>query len=168
LRAYRCPCGCPVFFRNSQCLSCDTPLGYEPYLGRVFALAPGPEDGAWRLADAVESGEKSFRRCVNLDSPAGCNWLVAARDPHTLCISCRLNRTIPDLSVSGNNEKWRRIVLAKRRLVSSLLALALASRVDEVPQCGLAFDFLQSPPSRPARAHGLFQWHHYVKHRRGR
>ena len=26
-RAYRCQCGRPVFFRNSECLACRTPLG---------------------------------------------------------------------------------------------------------------------------------------------
>ncbi len=37
-RAYFCRCGRPVFFRNSVCLACQTPLGYEPHLRQVFPL----------------------------------------------------------------------------------------------------------------------------------
>ena len=48
-RAYRCQCGRPVFFQNTQCLGCRTPLGYEPQRGEVLPLAPGPMDGPWRL-----------------------------------------------------------------------------------------------------------------------
>jgi len=40
-RAYRCICQRPVFFRNSMCLACKTPLGYECELGRLAPLAPG-------------------------------------------------------------------------------------------------------------------------------
>ena len=39
-RAYRCQCGCPVFFRNSACLACGTPLGYEPDQARLLPLMP--------------------------------------------------------------------------------------------------------------------------------
>jgi hypothetical protein len=55
-----------------------------------------------------------------------------------------LNRTIPDPAIPGNAEKWSRIELAKRRLISSLLALGLPvhSRIGEDPEAGLAFDLL--------------------------
>jgi hypothetical protein len=58
-----------------------------------------------------------------------------------------LNRFIPDQSVPENQILWHRIENAKRRVVSSLISLGLpvASRVNEDPAHGLAFDFLQSP-----------------------
>jgi hypothetical protein len=153
-RIYRCQCRRPVFFRNSYCLGCNTPLGYEPHLRRIYPLAPGPEPDTWVLIGARANQPTLYRRCANLDSPAACNWLVrldprAAAKP--LCISCRLNRTIPDLSVPGNDVLWNRIEVAKRRVVSLLVALGLpvASRVSEDPQRGLAFDFLRSPSSGP-------------------
>ena len=37
---FSCRCGKPVFFRNSQCLACKAPLGYEPELARISALEP--------------------------------------------------------------------------------------------------------------------------------
>lgn len=153
-RAYFCRCGRPVFFRNSVCLACKTPLGYEPRLRQVLPLAPVSESGFWQLASDDASSEK-YLRCADLDSPAGCNWLVSEQDAagnaRLLCIACRLNRTIPDLSVAENGVLWGRLEAAKRRLVSSLVALDLPveSRVDQDTQRGLAFDFLSSPAEGP-------------------
>ena len=92
-----------------------------------------------------------WRRCENFDSPAGCNWLVAAEDDDTLCLSCRLNRTIPDLGDADNCRWWRQIENAKRRLISQLLSLGLPvkSKVSEDPERGFMFDFLHSPEKGP-------------------
>jgi len=137
-----------VFFRNSVCLACNTPLGYEPSSRKVHALSPGREEGTWQLDGRRR---KNYWRCSNLDSAAGCNWLADAGDPSNtrhLCVACRLNRTIPDLSALENGMLWGRIEVAKRRLVSSLLALDLpvASKIDQDPEAGLAFDFLRPLP----------------------
>jgi hypothetical protein len=150
-RAYRCVCDRPVFFRNSECLACHTPLGYEPHRARVLPLQPAAEASRWLLAAEATRPGQTYRRCANFESPAGCNWLVADEDPLDLCIACRLNRTIPDLSREDNAQLWRKIEVAKRRLVSSLVALRLPvrSRVSEDPQQGLAFDFLRAEPDGP-------------------
>ena len=146
--SYRCQCGRPVFFRNSQCLACGAALGYEPGIGEVRTLVPAGED-RWTLAGAAERATV-YRRCANFDSPAGCNWLIAADDPEPLCRSCRLNRTIPDLSDPENQRYWAEIETAKRRLVAQLLSLDLPvkSKVED-PARGIAFDLLRSPPGGP-------------------
>lgn len=148
--AYRCRCGRPVFFRNSVCLACQAPLGYEPLLGEVRALAGGGAPGTWRLEGAPGS-PKTYRRCPNFETPAGCNWLVPADDPLAYCLSCRLTRTIPNLDEPDNPRYWRAIENAKRRLVAQLIGLGLPvqSRVHEDPEHGLAFDFLRSPAGGP-------------------
>jgi hypothetical protein len=153
-RAYFCRCERPIFFRNSVCLACNAPLGYEPHLRQVFPLAPGTENGTWQLErEGVNPGK--YRRCANLETSAGCNWLVSEAElegnPRLLCIACRLNRTIPDLSIPENGVLWGRVEAAKRRVVSSLLALQLPveSRVDQDTERGLAFDFLHSPAEGP-------------------
>jgi hypothetical protein len=123
-------------------------------LGKVYPLAPGPEPEFWQLeSEGVSPG--NYRRCANLDSAAACNWLVSDQElegnPRLLCIACRLNRTIPDLSIPENSLWWGRLEGAKRRVVSSLVALDLPvqSRVDQDPERGLAFDFLHSPDTGP-------------------
>lgn len=203
-RNYRCHCGQPVFFRNSKCLACNTPLGYDCERGLLLPLMPGPREGTWRewqasaapaapppddtqpprleaipgqesapatdgasvaappaesnaplaAVEAAVDGEPTYKRCLNLSTPASCNWLVAEHDPADMCRACRLNRTIPDLTnpeQPDNGYLWGRIELAKRRLVSSLILLGLpvASRMSEDPERGLMFDFLRSPVNGP-------------------
>jgi hypothetical protein len=151
-RAYRCQCGRPLFFQNTRCLACGTRLGYEPQRGQVLPLAPGPQAGQWRLFHD-ERAQQLFHRCGNFDSPAGCNWLIPLDEQgHAppLCAACRLNRTIPDLSVSGNLPLWSIVEANKRRLVSQLIALGLpVTPKSEDPQHGLAFDFLHPLPGQP-------------------
>src|SRR5262249_58344756 len=89
--------------------------------------------------------------CANRESAAACNWLMLASNPKTLCIACRLNRTIPNLDDADNLVYWNKIEAAKRRLVSQLIALELPvrSKLGEDPEHGLMFDFLRSPPGGP-------------------
>jgi hypothetical protein len=146
-RTYRCRCDTHVFFGNSQCLSCRTGLGYLPDEGRIAALQAGAQPGTW-LADGRD---ELLKFCANRDTPAGCNWMMLARNPQAFCIACRLNRTIPYLGDPDNVRYWAKIEAAKRRLVSQLIALGLPvrSKVTEDPERGLMFDFLRSPPGGP-------------------
>ena len=146
-RTFACRCGTHIFFRNSLCLHCQATLGYIPGEGRMVAIDPGPQSGTW-VAEGVRAPQKC---CGNRDTPARCNWMLAADDPNPRCIACRLNRTIPNLDDADNARYWGLIELAKRRLVSELLALGLPvrSKVDEDPERGLMFDFLRSPAEGP-------------------
>lgn len=163
-RAYQCQCGRPVFLRNSQCLACQTPLGYVVESLGVVPLAPATHEGAEPETFTVfgDTHGKAYRRCANLMTEAACNWMVPAPreddDPGFstdglvpgLCISCSVTRTIPDLSVASNGDLWRSLELAKRRLISQLLALGLpvVTRLSD-PVHGLAFDFLSHMPGGP-------------------
>src|SRR6185503_17430049 len=100
------------------------PLGYDPLLGESRALVPGRPAGTWRLSGRAR-GARTYRRCVNFEPPSRCNWLVPVDDPLPACISCRLNRTLPDLADADNRRYLWAIEKAKRRLVSQLLALGL-------------------------------------------
>lgn len=154
-RTYTCRCGSLIFFRNSICLNCRTALGYEPQVGKVLPLDEGPQPNTWVLADKYVAGKADlYWRCANIKTAAACNWLVpisGVEHPQSLCASCRLNRTIPDLSHAENQILWAAIETAKRRVVSALIALGLPvfSKVTEEPQRGLAFDILRSPEGGP-------------------
>ncbi|MNS42305.1 hypothetical protein D3C72_746810 [compost metagenome] len=157
-KVWSCRCGQSLFFRNSQCLACSAALGYQPEQSRLSSLQPGERPDTWWLDADPQAG--AFRRCANLDSPAACNWLLAANHHETLCMACSLNRTIPDLSITKNHERWRKVETAKRRLVAQLLSLGLQvipRTVDE--ETGLAFDFigvdLEGKPPTTGHANGL-------------
>nr|WP_258196777.1 putative zinc-binding metallopeptidase [Pseudomonas japonica] len=139
--AWHCRCGQAIFFGNSLCLNCEAPLGYLPVKNLVSALTPALSGGQWSL-DAAPNGI-TVRRCENFSTPAACNWLILTSDGHALCQACRLNRTIPDLSVPENPEYWFKVETAKRRLVAQLLNLGLPviAKVDN-DEAGLAFDFI--------------------------
>ncbi len=170
-RAYRCRCGQPVFFPNSQCLACGAALGYDADRADLLALQAGPQPETWQhwpaqgavvLAKGAAPGLSAppgppplYRRCGNLEGPAACNWLVPLKPGSeagtvtTLCVACRLNRTIPDLNDPAHTDNgllWGQVEQAKRRLVSALIVLGLpvASRLGEDPERGLMFDFLRS------------------------
>jgi hypothetical protein len=148
-RSWQCSCKRVVFFRNSRCLACNTPLGYDPYSFRLLPLQPGPDTGTWIPAGASRRRPRIYRRCANIETASGCNWLLREGEPD-YCVCCRLNRTIPDLSVNGNEVLWTRIEMARRRAISSLIAMRLPVRSKvEDPANGLAFDLLASPPGGP-------------------
>ncbi|WP_095152685.1 putative zinc-binding metallopeptidase [Pseudomonas sp. Irchel s3b5] len=140
-KVWPCRCGQSLFFRNSQCLACSAALGYQPEQSRLTSLQPGELADTWVLDADPQAGV--YRRCANLDSPAACNWLLPAGLRETLCIACRLNRTIPDLSITENHERWRKVETAKRRMVAQLITLGLPviAKIDD-EEIGLAFDFI--------------------------
>ncbi|SCY38282.1 MULTISPECIES: putative zinc-binding metallopeptidase [unclassified Pseudomonas] len=144
-KVWPCRCGQSLFFRNSQCLACLAALGYQPEQSRLSSLQPAEQPDTWTLDADPQAG--LFRRCANLDTPAACNWLLPDNGRDTLCIACSLNRTIPDLSIPENPERWCKVEIAKRRLVAQLITLGLPvipKTVDE--NIGLAFDFIGVDP----------------------
>ncbi len=148
MKTYRCHCGNRLYFENTVCLQCGRELGYLPDKRRIAALEAGPDD-IWTPV-APEHGAEPYRKCQNYDPEQVCNWMVPAAEPDAFCRACRLNRTIPDLSLPENRRFWLRVEKAKRRLIYTLDALNLplvGKSVD--PDAGLAFEFLrdETPPS---------------------
>ncbi len=134
MKTFHCDrCDQLVFFENSKCLRCEAALGYRP--------------GTAKLESFDADGENAnVRPCANYRQHGVCNWLVDAGQPaDALCVSCQLTRTLPDLGVPGNKQRWFRLEIAKRRLLYSLMRLGLPFDPRGGPEApGLAFDFLAS------------------------
>ena len=129
-------CGQLLHFENVVCMRCGMTLGFLPAGLTLSALELAPSGEHWTaLADGG-----TWRQCAKLNE-AGCNWMVPAEGAEDFCPSCALDRTIPDLSVAGNEERWRALETAKRRLIYALkrLGLPLESGRDDSAN-GLAFD----------------------------
>jgi hypothetical protein len=150
MKTFHCThCQNLVFFENFLCLSCERQLAYLPDRGVMAALE---QDGAsWH---AIIDGQRSadYRLCANYVSNNVCNWAVSqvtatekmSQENDSLCISCRLTRVIPDLTLAENSAAWYRLENAKRRLIYTLLRLQLpiASKKTETDS-GIAFEFLK-------------------------
>jgi hypothetical protein len=82
--------------------------------------------------------------CANA-SECACNWAVD-KDGE-LCASCRLTRTIPDMSIEGNRHRWIKIEGAKKRALYSLIAFGLdiSPKANASDEFGIAFDLLADP-----------------------
>ena len=133
-------CGNIVYFENRHCRQCGHRLGYAPERGAVLTF----EDSGFH---PVEGGGKRRFFCANAAQDA-CNWLVPEGEEEGLCLACRHNGTVPDLSAAGNLEGWRELETAKHRLFYSLLRwkLPLRTRVED-PDHGLIFNFLADTPA---------------------
>ena len=155
MKLFECDnCGQPLYFENTRCEQCGHALGFSTEKAALLSLEP--DGDAWR---ALAVTERRFRLCANAAYEA-CNWLVPEDNAETLCLACRHNRTIPDLSDSANLRRFRQLELAKHRLFYSFLrwGLPLANRTDD-PQRGLAFDILAEveggPPAMTGHADGV-------------
>lgn len=120
MRVFSCGnCRQTVYFENVTCENCGMALGFDPQSMTMRTLQPDSSGTVY--TGRSPGGRKSY--CANYSYNV-CNWLVPA-EQNGLCLSCGMNKTIPDLTVSGNVERWFEIEKAKRRLVYELLKLKL-------------------------------------------
>jgi len=154
MKRFSCSCGQPVFFDNRSCTACGAVLGFDAERLELVPLSAAP-GGGWSGVDG-----KAYRNCRNQLEHDTCNWLVNAGDNHDYCVSCRLNRTIPNLTSGENHACWLRLEQAKRRLLYSLLWLGLPvlRQTRGWPQ-GLLFDFVEIPPRPEAEAEPVMTGH---------
>lgn len=129
MQRFTCECGNVLFFGSSRCLGCGETVGYDP---AAACMRPVREGGPVQL-------------CANGTRHGVCNWLLPAEAAETLCQACRMNRAIPDVTLSRNLLLWGRMEMAKRRLLYSLLRLGLTlpSKAEDAEH-GLAFDIVST------------------------
>jgi hypothetical protein len=149
MKAFHCTCGQPLFFDNSRCLGCGSEVAYEPAT-RILGPIHTPGDGLWTMAGDTCVPAQRYRLCMHRAAASACNWLIPAERPDALCVSCRLTRTIPDLSRPRNTQRLAELEAAKRRVlfVVQSCGLPVVTRFDD-PVHGIAFDFLETLPDQP-------------------
>ncbi|MDO8862693.1 putative zinc-binding metallopeptidase [Haliea sp. E1-2-M8] len=138
MKRLQCACGSQVFFESRECVNCGARLGIDPTTLSIQSLQP-QGDGLFLGASGVQ-----YRFCENATQWDVCNWLCPADDPHPLCFGCQFNRTIPNLSLPGNIQRWWILEQGKKRLFYTLLSLSLPL-VDgwRDPRNGLLLDFIE-------------------------
>lgn len=147
MKAFSCACGQRIFIGSTQCLNCGRRVGFDPAGLTMRALEKGVEPNTWIPVHDKEA-TFAFRLCRNWIEHAVCNWLVLAEEAQDYCLGCRLNTTIPNLSVSRNLELWAKLESAKHRLLYGLLRLGLPVAVGK-----LSFAFLEDQRTNPFAEH---------------
>lgn len=158
MKLFSCPaCGNTLYFHNVTCGQCGHILGFIPDTLTLAAFEV-VENHTWYSVDPNET--RRFRPCSNYLEHDVCNWVIPADAADPFCASCRLNRTIPDLSVAGNKALWHSLQMEKHRLIYSLLRLRLPLITkQDSPEQGLAFDFIGDPNPRFQEDSGVMTGH---------
>jgi hypothetical protein len=146
MRTFQCGnCGNQLFFDDSVCMRCNRDVGWCPVCEAITDVTTN--SGAFRCSGC----NTPVVKCFNYASHNVCNRFVASdraegsqgkTSEGVFCDCCRFNRTIPDLSVKGNQEKWYLLEAAKRRTMYDLtmLGFPFGTEKDGVKP-GLLFDF---------------------------
>ncbi len=137
MRIFKCDnCAHLLFFENVNCEKCGHMAGFSMRNEDMLTFDP-------TVSTLVSDKDGSvFRYCKNKDYGV-CNWLIPIEKEENFCPACELNRTIPNLSDQKNFKKWRKLEVAKHRLIFQLesLNLPFISKLIDSNQ-GLCFDFL--------------------------
>ena len=144
MRLFECrACAHWLPFEAMECEGCQRPLGFVPAQGQMRSLDDaGPGVNGEQLYTAHGIDGLLYKGCANRQHGV-CNWVLLADNPEELCMCCRTNMVIPNLSSQIYSERWRDIEVAKHRLFYSLLrfGLAVPNKADD-PVAGLSFSFL--------------------------
>lgn len=132
-------CNQLVYFENTSCTRCGAVLGFNVEKLKIESFKEAG-DGVLKPVASGKTGQ--YRYCANALAYKACNWVINITDDNELCVACRLNRTIPDLSIDNNLYLWTKIEMEKRRLIYSLLEFSLPLAPSEPEEPQLAFDFL--------------------------
>src|SRR5262245_2282788 len=109
MRTFICDaCGGPLFFENDTCLACGRAVGFR-----------SDEIAMCTVESAAAAGLAPCRNWTELNA---CNWLASGG---AYCAACELNEIVPDLADARRRALWVEAERAKRRLVFTLLELAL-------------------------------------------
>ncbi|WP_050462827.1 zinc-binding metallopeptidase family protein [Herbaspirillum autotrophicum] len=161
MKTFHCDnCASQVFFENTLCEHCGWLLGCQPEFQIISSFAPAADvtsiagDGSgaqrWRSINPVNQN-RLFRQCRNYVQEEVCNWMIDDADDNALCASCRLTSVIPSLATEQNRILWKRLEVAKRRLLHTLWTLQLQPMSKpEDPRAGLTFEFLEDVPHGPS------------------
>ena len=83
-------CGQLLYFENTHCEHCGSPLGFLPVPMNLLTLVKSEAATYGAYAHPAER----YRYCRNAEHDA-CNWLIPEDEPVDYCRACQLNRNHP-------------------------------------------------------------------------
>ncbi|MEJ2397612.1 MAG: putative zinc-binding metallopeptidase [Gammaproteobacteria bacterium] len=155
MQTFTCSCGNRLFFENSRCMRCQSETGFLP--DRLLLVPIRSQDGKYWSCELVP--QQRYRKCSNFNAQHICNWMIAEDDDNQFCVSCRLNKIIPDLGQPDNYRRWQRMERAKRRTLYNLfrIGLRIVDRKAD-PDNGLEFRFMEDVREYDPYTHELVRY----------
>lgn len=153
MQNFTCKCEQLLFFGNVECVACHSQAAMCPSCRCVSAIEPAGKDQF-----RCQNCEQLLRLCENYILHSVCSRAIEAESSQTLCSYCVLNQVIPNLSIDGNLEKWRRIEAAKHRVLYDIERIGIpVSDEDTGGNPSLRFEFKssQTEPVSTGHEHGL-------------
>ncbi|WP_081887504.1 putative zinc-binding metallopeptidase [Verrucomicrobium sp. BvORR034] len=111
MQRFLCPCGNTLFFDSTSCLACRRPVACDPARKAFVVLE--------------STGPAPARLCANGVQYGVCNWLAMPGQQGGLCLSCQMDRMIPNLGDRRNVMLWGKVEAAKRRLIFEMIGLGI-------------------------------------------
>jgi len=149
MKTFKCSCenNQILFFESKFCVACNRVVGVDDNFNKVEAYDLDEKSGFYFKTTQVNI---PYQKCDNYNNYEACNGMVnmdsfipAPDKDEVLCLACRLNETIPDLSVIEHIPLWKKMEAAKRRAIYTLKALSLpVENIIENKESGLSFDFI--------------------------
>ena len=135
MKSFRCRvCGNALWFENSVCVSCHSPLGFSR---DEVEIVPVDEKGRY-----VDADGRSWHVSRNLNL-SGCTWLAPVEGGQ--CSACDLTRVRPNDADAKGLSQYPVAERAKRWLLVELdrLGFPVVGKAED-PERGLCFDLLSS------------------------
>jgi hypothetical protein len=131
-----------LFFDSFECLVCGRLAGYSYELSRVTGFDQTQESDVYHCSIT----RLLYRPCENFTRLHVCNGMVPVgknKASDSLCLWCRYNETIPDLSIQNHLLLWSKMEGAKRRTLHTLTRVGLEfPNRHQDPKLGLGFRFI--------------------------
>lgn len=128
MKIFECPnCHAAIFFENTMCQQCNKSIGYNHFLDTF---------------EIPNTNNTNFSKLCSNYNVGVCNWLVDSTQNEKFCLACSLNRTVPNPTNGTDFEKWKKLEIAKHRLIYQLLKLQLPVHSKITHANGITFDFL--------------------------
>jgi hypothetical protein len=151
MKAGKCNCGNRLFFNNTACLKCGKSVG------RCSACEHLTSFEAKGNGTTCTNCKANVYPCKNQLAQV-CNCFVQTAD--ALCVWCGFTAVTPDLTKSGNAERWIELERAKRRLLVELKTLRFPPFVGDFSKTHpLVFQFLEDRVEPDGTATRVFTGH---------
>jgi hypothetical protein len=151
-----CKCGSTIFFANTQCVACQSPLGRCEGCHCITSFTTGGNEvPVWTCDVCHYEAKPCSHHFVGV-----CNSYIARDSAEEYCDWCAFTEVIPSLDIPENLAGWSALERAKRQLLAQLRLLRLPpQRFGEFETKPLKFRFMADGIDENGKAVRVYTGH---------